>query len=184
MSVLLDSAVLPGFDLAALSLALPLASGLFGGVLTDWDLLLPGKPLARAVVIPVNTMGVMGAGMAKQAAVLCPALVGVYREQLASGALQPGKPTLVRARRAVDRDFILFPTKVDWREPSTMELLSSGLYHLRHRASAWGFDHELDIAFPPLGCGLGGLDLQEVLSFMAQELVMFPCSTFISLGPR
>lgn len=54
---------------------------------------------------------------------------------------------------------INFPTKRHWRGASRMEDIESGLQDLAEVIAKLGIK---SIALPPLGCGLGGLDWNEV----------------------
>ncbi len=123
-----------------------------------------------AVVIPVNTQGVPGAGLAKRAAQRWPLWARLYKQTCADGRLRPGT---VVAHHGVGGAPILvdFPTKVDWREPSNLELIETGLQALQH----WLLRHHevKSIAVPALGCGLGGLrweDVYPLLAAFAEEI--------------
>lgn len=63
-------------------------------------------------------------------------------------------------RRSSPPSFIVnFPTKKHWRQPSRLEYIESGLTDLVMQVR----QNEIrSIAVPPLGCGLGGLDWDEV----------------------
>lgn len=52
-----------------------------------------------------------------------------------------------------------FYTKKHWRDPSYLRHISTGLIDLAHEYRSLGME---SIAVPPVGCGLGGLDWDEV----------------------
>lgn len=112
---------------------------------------------AQVIVNPVNCRGVMGRGLALAFKQRYPDMFNEYARACRSGALRPGQ---VHAwRDGVGRWVVNFPTKEDWREPSRMEYLESGLTSLVQ----WVRDHDIaSIAVPALGCGLGGLAWSEV----------------------
>lgn len=59
---------------------------------------------------------------------------------------------------------LLFPTKKDWRDPSRMEYIESALDKFEANLHRFPRDEKgnLTIAFPPVGCGLGGLKWSDV----------------------
>lgn len=98
---------------------------------------------ATYIVIPINCELVFGAGLAKQFKLLHPDLVA-YSKKLCEGrTLFPGDTFKVSK-------YILAATKGNWRNPSKMGWIVDILHELK--------SEEINVAFPPLGCGLGGLD--------------------------
>lgn len=113
---------------------------------------------AHTLVNPVNTVGVMGAGLALAFARRWPAHLAWYQEQCRLGLLQPGEPQLDRGDGS--RPWILaMPTKQHWRHPSRLEWVEAGLERLAGRLPGSGIQ---SLALPALGCGLGGLPYAEV----------------------
>ena len=131
---------------------------------------LPGKNIfddAGIIVIPVNTVGVMGAGLAKQAKVRFPLVDQAYRSALRLGCLEIGKVFPVYLP---EKYLLLFPTKKHWRNPSEMNYVKEGLFSLTRFMLREPFKR---IAIPKLGCGLGGLgwtDVHTQISYAAQIL--------------
>lgn len=114
---------------------------------------------ARALVNPVNCVGVMGKGLALQFKKAYPAVFEAYREACRDGRVSPGH---VFAVELPDGRLILhFPTKRHWRQKSRMEDVESGLGSLAEEIRSHGIQ---SIAIPQLGCGLGGLQWPEVRS--------------------
>lgn len=93
---------------------------------------------------------VMGAGVAKQARDKFP---GLDREW----ALDPSEVEEVVLN--YEHRLVRIPTKRDWKNPSSLDLIEKSIHGLR-----WWFGtgYEMleseQLAIPPLGCGLGGLD--------------------------
>lgn len=115
------------------------------------------KANAQALVNTVNTVGVMGKGIALQFKEAFPYNNKVYVKACKEGSLQPGKilavwdSNLLYGRKLI----INFPTKIHWRQPSKYEYLESGLVALKEVIHEEGIS---SIAIPPLGAGNGGLD--------------------------
>lgn len=134
---------------------------------------------ADALVNPVNCVGVMGGGLAKEFRLRYPRMNEAYQEACARGEVKVGKmwqwwqPPIISQGRWI----INFPTKDDWREPSKLAYIGNGLRDLTRVVS----DLELkSIAVPALGCGLGGLDWATVAPMIINavsglcELELYP----------
>lgn len=123
---------------------------------------------ARTLVNPVNCRGVMGRGLALEFKRRWPDMHREYVQRCLSGELRPGRPMLFRGDP--ERLILCFPTKNDWRDPSTYEIVEAGLGGL------YGYGHsELgSIAFPALGCGLGGLEWPKVKPLFDKYLGDWP----------
>jgi O-acetyl-ADP-ribose deacetylase (regulator of RNase III) len=122
---------------------------------------------AEAIVIPVNTVGVMGKGLALQAAKEWPSVVPIYRLMLQTGELKIGQVFMVTHQPRL----ILFPTKAHWRNPSKLEYIQQGLKSMAEEIA------KLDlrsVAVPALGCGLGGLDWNTVRPLIEAALANTP----------
>ena len=113
---------------------------------------------ADYLVNPVNCAGVMGKGLALQFAQRFPEILPRYRTACEKRTLRPGTVQIAYARWSATK-IVNFPTKDDWRAPSRLEWISAGLDTLAHEL---GPNNPRSIAFPPLGCGLGGLDWDQV----------------------
>jgi O-acetyl-ADP-ribose deacetylase (regulator of RNase III) len=115
---------------------------------------------AEALVNTVNTVGVMGKGIALQFKRAFPENFAAYERACRNGEVQPGR-MLVFQSGLLDgpRYIINFPTKRHWRESSRLEDIDSGLDALIIEVKRLNIR---SIAVPPLGCGNGGLDWIEV----------------------
>jgi O-acetyl-ADP-ribose deacetylase (regulator of RNase III) len=111
---------------------------------------------AQALVNPVNCVGTMGAGLAREFRLRFPEMHADYLSRCARGEVRIGELTAFHER---DTLIINFPTKHDWRERSKLAHIESGLHVLRQLI----LENELEsVAIPALGCGLGGLSWTQV----------------------
>jgi O-acetyl-ADP-ribose deacetylase (regulator of RNase III) len=124
---------------------------------------------AEALVNAVNTVGVMGKGIALQFKQAFGHNMKVYAEACKNKELQPGKMLVVKDRNAVygEKLIINFPTKVHWRNPSKPEYIKDGLVALRQLILEKNIK---SIAIPPLGAGNGGLNWIEVKALIIDAL--------------
>ncbi len=115
---------------------------------------------AEALVNTVNTVGVMGKGIALQFKRAFPENFTAYEKACKAGEVQPGR-MFIFATHALSgpRYIINFPTKRHWRGNSRMEDIEDGLRALIADVRRLGIR---SVAVPPLGCGSGGLDWSEV----------------------
>ncbi|MEM9773146.1 MAG: macro domain-containing protein [Chloroflexota bacterium] len=112
---------------------------------------------AQTLVNPVNTVGVMGKGLALQFKQQYPEMYLRYRQYCLAGQLNVGQLYLWKSS---DYRFVLnFPTKEHWRNPSRIEYIEDGMKKL---VDTYIEKEISSIAFPRIGCGLGGLDWEEV----------------------
>jgi O-acetyl-ADP-ribose deacetylase (regulator of RNase III) len=121
-----------------------------------------------AVVIPVNTCGVMGAGLALQFRTLYPQLYLQYRESCRLRELSTGQIQWLAGPHCW---FALLPTKQHWRNPSELPWIAAGLARLRQDLLERGLTH---VALPALGCGCGRLPFAAVLQATADEFAKSP----------
>jgi O-acetyl-ADP-ribose deacetylase (regulator of RNase III) len=113
-----------------------------------------------ALVNTVNTVGVMGKGIALQFRRAWPEMFTAYASACSRGEVRIGQMHVWETGSfAGPRLIVNFPTKRHWRSPSTLEDIEAGLVDLVRVIREWGIR---SIAIPPLGCGNGGLDWSEV----------------------
>jgi O-acetyl-ADP-ribose deacetylase (regulator of RNase III) len=106
---------------------------------------------AQTLVNPVNTEGVMGAGLAQAFRDRYPEMFREYRDRCRRGELAIGTLLLWRGP---DRSILNLPTKTTWRSPSELDYVRRGLLQFRAEYRALGIR---SVAFPALGCGRGQL---------------------------
>ncbi len=132
---------------------------------------------AQALVNTVNTVGVMGKGIALQFKERFPLNFKRYKDACKAGELQPGKLLVVR-ETSIDGEKIIinFPTKTDWKQRSSYAYIEAGLQDLVRVIEQETIQ---SIAIPPLGCGNGGLKWEKVRPMMEQYLGSLPIEVSI-----
>ncbi|MBB5057423.1 O-acetyl-ADP-ribose deacetylase (regulator of RNase III) [Granulicella aggregans] len=114
----------------------------------------------EALVNTVNTVGVMGKGIALMFKEAFPANFRAYEDACKKKQVRVGhmfvteNPTFEGPRWIIN-----FPTKKHWRQPSKLEWIKEGLQDLK---SVIRERNIRSIALPPLGAGNGGLDWNDV----------------------
>lgn len=118
------------------------------------------KADAEALVNTVNTVGVMGKGIALMFKEAFPANFLAYNEACKSGDVTVGKVHVFdRGGFFNPRYIINFPTKKHWRHPSKMEWIKDGLKDLKKVIEDLNIR---SVAIPPLGAGNGKLEWSDV----------------------
>lgn len=112
---------------------------------------------AQTLVNTINTVGVMGKGIALEFKKRFPEMFDDYLKRVREGKVQLGEPYLFT--RPQPPWIINFPTKRHWREVSHISDIVKGLGHLERHYRGWGIT---SLAVPPLGCGQGGLEWRVV----------------------
>ncbi len=126
----------------------------------------------EALVNTVNTVGVMGKGIALQFKQAFPENFRAYEKAAKRGEIQPGKMFVFETGQFTNPRYIInFPTKRHWRGPARLEDIQAGLADLVHVIQERGIR---SIAIPPLGCGFGGLDWSEVRPLILAALGDLP----------
>ena len=122
----------------------------------------------EAVVNTVNTVGVMGKGIALMFKERFPENFKAYEAACKAGEVEVGK-MFVTPGVELDgpRWIINFPTKKQWRNPTKLEWVRSGLTALKDVIRE---KHIKSVALPPLGCGNGGLDWEVVRPIVEDAL--------------
>ena len=129
---------------------------------------------AQVLVNTVNTVGVMGKGVALQFKRHFPDMYARYRELCEKGNFDVGSLWLYKSP---NKWVLNFPTKRHWRQPSRLEDVESGLRKFVETYSSMGIH---SIAFPPLGCGNGQLDFSsQVQPLMEKYLQPLPIEVFV-----
>ena len=115
---------------------------------------------SEALVNTVNTVGVMGKGVALQFRKAFPDNYRAYQRACRHNEVRPGSMFVFETGQMVGpRLLINFPTKEHWRGKARMEYIDAGLADLVHVLE----QHRIrSVAIPPLGCGNGGLRWDEV----------------------
>ncbi|WP_339087153.1 type II toxin-antitoxin system antitoxin DNA ADP-ribosyl glycohydrolase DarG [Shewanella chilikensis] len=122
----------------------------------------------EALVNTVNTVGVMGKGIALMFKERFPANMTAYAKACKDGEVQTGRMFVTETGELMGPRWIVnFPTKQHWRAKSRMEWIIDGLADLRRFIE----DNQVgSIAIPPLGAGNGGLKWLDVKPHIEQAL--------------
>ena len=128
---------------------------------------------SKVIVNTVNTVGVMGKGVALEFKNRYPDMFQSYKALCDEKKLDVGKLVLWKNS---SKWVLLFPTKKHWRNPSKMEYIEKGLEKFVENWDRLGAN---SIAFPRLGCGNGGLDWEEVRPMMEKYLNPLPLQILI-----
>lgn len=132
---------------------------------------------AQVLVNTVNTVGVMGKGIALSFKKKYPEMFTIYRKACDKHQLVIGKLMLWYGP---DHWILNFPTKEHWRSPSKMEYIEKGLMAFQRKYADYNIT---SIAFPKLGCGNGELDWEQVKPLMEKYLKELPIDIYIYLSP-
>jgi O-acetyl-ADP-ribose deacetylase (regulator of RNase III) len=128
------------------------------------------KSNAMALVNTVNTVGVMGKGIAYQFKKAYPEMFKDYQSACSTSEVQIGKMWVWKNPSIFGTQYIInFPTKQDWRNDSRIEDVEKGLDDLVKVVKKLSIS---SIAIPPLGCGNGKLKWEIV-----KELIINAVST-------
>jgi O-acetyl-ADP-ribose deacetylase (regulator of RNase III) len=126
----------------------------------------------EALVNAVNTVGVMGKGIALQFRHAFPRNYELYQAACRKGDVVPGRMFLVRTNRSRNPKYIVnFPTKRHWKNQSLIQDIDAGLCDL---IDAIRREQIRSIAIPPLGCGEGGLSWSDVRPRIISVLNLVP----------
>lgn len=121
------------------------------------------------LVNTVNCVGVMGKGIALDFKKKYPGMFDEYQTLCKEGRVKPGQPYLYRD--LAGNSIINFPTKDNWRSPSKFSYITKGLKWFQQSYQELGIT---SVAFPPLGCGNGGLKWDDVGPEMYRALKDLP----------
>jgi hypothetical protein len=139
------------------------------------------------ICIPTNGIvdrygaAVMGAGLAYQAKKRYPGIEKVLGDAISDRGNIPHEIWNNLFLRVWS-----FPTKLDWRQGSDLNLIKSSAQHLRQRWQAGELKPK--VFLPQVGCGLGGLPWDLVSPILQEELpepefiVLSSESTFTNFG--
>lgn len=123
---------------------------------------------AEALVNTVNTVGVMGKGIALQFKERYPNNYGLYVQACKRNEVKVGKMFITTTDSIINPKWVInFPTKIHWIQKSSYAIIESGLDDLIVQINQLGIT---SIAIPPLGAGQGGLDWEKVKQIIETKL--------------
>jgi O-acetyl-ADP-ribose deacetylase (regulator of RNase III) len=122
----------------------------------------------EAVVNTVNTVGVMGKGIALMFKERFPENYEAYAAACKAGKVRIGEMFVTPGVELEGPRWIInFPTKKHWRQPTKLDWVRDGLAALKDVIR----EKEIkSVAIPPLGCGNGGLDWAVVRPMIESAL--------------
>jgi O-acetyl-ADP-ribose deacetylase (regulator of RNase III) len=139
------------------------------------------KADVEALVNTVNCVGVMGRGIALQFRKAFPSNFKAYEAACKANQVKPGKMFIYDLNRLYNPHFIInFPTKRHWKGKSHIEDIRLGLTDLIEVLQE---QQIRSIAVPPLGCGLGGLNWEEVQPLIIEAFQSVPEITLLLFEP-
>lgn len=130
------------------------------------------KSEAEVWVNTVNTVGVMGKGIALEFKKQFPDMFEEYQALCESSEIEIGKVHMWSTGLLLPPKAIInLPTKRHWRADSRLPDIDAGLKDMSEVIKREGFT---SVAMPPPGCGNGGLDWDEVKPLVARHLGDLP----------
>lgn len=130
------------------------------------------KETTDAIVNTVNCVGVMGKGIALQFKQRWPANFKQYEAASKRKEIKPGRMFIYDLGEWEKPRYIInFPTKMHWRGDSKLEYVENGLRDLVRQVKRLDIK---SISLPPLGCGNGGLDWDDVRELIFAAFKDFP----------
>lgn len=133
---------------------------------------------AKVLVNTVNTVGVMGKGIALTFKQVYPEMFAQYQALCESKRFDVGNLWLYKTE---NKWILNFPTKRHWRNPSKLEYVDAGLQKFAATFAEHGIT---SIAFPELGCGNGELSWDVVRPLMVKHLRNLPINIYVYLYDR
>jgi O-acetyl-ADP-ribose deacetylase (regulator of RNase III) len=123
---------------------------------------------AEALVNTVNTVGVMGKGVALHFKRAFPDNYNAYRRACKAEQVEPGKMFVYEPGQLTGPRLIInFPTKRHWRAKARIQDIEAGLVDLVDVLVRCKVE---SVAIPPLGCGNGGLRWADVRPLIEASL--------------
>lgn len=136
------------------------------------------KSDAEALVNTVNTVGVMGKGIALAFKKAFPDNFLTYKKACETGELVTGKLLVTRTNQLLPKFIVNFPTKQHWRSKSKLAYIERGMEQLVHSI----IENKISsIAIPPLGCGNGGLKWSDVKPVILSYLKNLPVDVTVMI---
>jgi len=137
----------------------------------------------QTLTVSVNTVGIMGKGLASRAKYQFPDVYVYYQDLCRKKMIRMGKPFLYKRESSFDYQladdpqtlkngngetwFLLFATKNHWREYSDFNGIEQGMQWLLDNYKKDGIG---SLGIPALGCGLGNLKWEKVGPMLCKYL--------------
>ncbi|HZY95458.1 MAG TPA: DarT ssDNA thymidine ADP-ribosyltransferase family protein [Candidatus Bathyarchaeia archaeon] len=137
----------------------------------------------QTLTVSVNTVGIMGKGVASRAKYQFPDVYVEYQRACRNKKLRMGRPYLYKREKSLDYELADDPTTLNEANNQTWFLLFATKNHFSERASKQGIERGLNwirdncegegiksLAVPALGAGLGRLDWADIGPVICQNL--------------
>ena len=143
------------------------------------------KAETKAIVIPVNCVGIMGRGLAKQFKEKYSEAYSVYRRRCDDKVLGPGGLIAIGVHRGPPSGgpgpydnllAIMLATKNHWRQPSKLEWIIEGMKNLNEYIEKTKLE---SVALPKVGCGHGGLSWLTVRPIVFAAIGLTKCEVHL-----
>lgn len=119
---------------------------------------------SECLVNTVNCVGVMGKGIALEFKRRFPEMFESYKLACKNREIKTGTMWVWDRMNGDKREIIInFPTKNDWKNPSELEWIKTGLIDFIYVLGKYDIK---SVAIPALGCSNGGLDWNAVKRIM------------------
>jgi len=136
----------------------------------------------EAIINPVNTIGVPGAGLAKEFSKRFPKYTNDYKHSCKTEIILPGSCRLhiidpiERTPNHILKYIFSFYTKDHWKDKSQLDYIIVGLENLY----IYMLKKDIkSIAIPALGCGLGGLIWSDVFELIQRRLTELKSDIYV-----
>lgn len=123
------------------------------------------ESMLQTLVVPVNTVGVMGAGLAKQFKLVYPTMFEAYQKACREKVFV--KKGIFVFTYTKGRKILCLPTKRDWKHLSKIVWVDHALSIIARDYKEYEIT---SLAIPPIGCGLGGLEWTDVYPLIKEYL--------------
>lgn len=130
---------------------------------------------ATILVNPVNTVGVMGSGLAKGFKDRYPKNYLAYNQYCRSGNYTGGDVFVYQEDKKV---IFNIATKINWQNPSKIEWVKKGLIEMRNLVDT---QFPFSTAIPKLGCGRGQLNQEHVIDLIVEHFIDCSVPVYIYL---
>lgn len=135
----------------------------------------------EAIVNTVNTVGVMGKGIALQFKQRFPDNYIIYKKACDDKELETGQLLITESNSLFFKYIINFPTKAHWRNPSKYEYIEQGIDTLIEEIQKRDIK---SVALPPLGAGNGKLEWEKVKEILNDKLSNVQDVNFVIYEPQ
>ena len=133
---------------------------------------------AQTLVVPVNTEGVMGKGLAEQFKRGFPEVYPAYKRACRDRYFARHRNFLYPVK---DKIILCMPTKTLWRYPSKIEWIETAVKDIALNYEKYGIT---ELAIPPVGCGEGNLPWESVKPLLYKYLDPLPITVQVYVPPH